>query len=162
VRDPSVGTCDEYGVSGIIRFDELAEAHLRIAESHPGFKPLFSLDDLHQTRYTRGMRATGHDDLRVRTSESLLVRPVSRSNLLVCIPCIVNLRLFAERFAVTDLSSQPIVEPLPGAVPAVVRARIQPLATPASGGITTVRAQLDRCPSARGQWSCRSRESREQ
>ncbi|VVM80444.1 hypothetical protein PS664_02259 [Pseudomonas fluorescens] len=49
-----VGACDEYGVSGIASFEDLAEAHRRIAESHPGFKPLFSLDDLHQARSSSG------------------------------------------------------------------------------------------------------------
>ncbi|MGX1174408.1 DUF4253 domain-containing protein [Pseudomonas sp. R151218B TE3479] len=53
-ENPSVGTCDEYGVSGITSFDDLTEARRKIAESHPGFKPLFSLDDLHQARYTSG------------------------------------------------------------------------------------------------------------
>lgn len=34
MRDnPSVGTCDEYGVSGITRFDDLTEARRKIAES---------------------------------------------------------------------------------------------------------------------------------
>ncbi|SEC40759.1 hypothetical protein SAMN04490193_2660 [Pseudomonas marginalis] len=63
-ENPSVGTCDEYGVSGITRFDDLAEAHRRIAELHPGFKPLFSLDDLHQARYTSGhaRNNSGMDD----------------------------------------------------------------------------------------------------
>ena len=50
----SVGTCDEYGVSGIASFDDLTEARRNIAEAHPGYKPLFSLDDLHQARYTSG------------------------------------------------------------------------------------------------------------
>ncbi|MGK9419330.1 hypothetical protein ACSSUR_24760 [Pseudomonas cedrina] len=55
MRDnPSIGTCDEYGVSGIASIEDLTEAHRKIAESHPGFKPLFSLDDLHQARYTSG------------------------------------------------------------------------------------------------------------
>ncbi|QJI45552.1 DUF4253 domain-containing protein [Pseudomonas sp. ADAK2] len=55
MRDnPSVGTCDEYGVSGITSFDDLAEARRKMAESPPGFIPLFSLDDLHQARYTSG------------------------------------------------------------------------------------------------------------
>lgn len=76
-------------------------------------------------------------------SRTLDASLVSSSNLLICILCIVNLWLFAQRFAATDLNSQPIVEPLPGVVPAVGRARIQPLAPPACGGITTVRAQLD-------------------
>lgn len=53
-ENPSVGTCDEYGVSGITTFDDLTEARRKIAESHPGFKPLFSLDDLSQARYTSG------------------------------------------------------------------------------------------------------------
>ncbi|MGF6191761.1 DUF4253 domain-containing protein [Serratia sp. 2723] len=51
-ENPSVGTCDEYGVSGITSFDDLTEARRNIGASHPGFKPLFSLDDLHQARYT--------------------------------------------------------------------------------------------------------------
>jgi hypothetical protein len=51
MRDnPSVGTCDEYGVSGIISIDDLTEARRKIAEAHPGFKPLFSLNDLNQAR----------------------------------------------------------------------------------------------------------------
>lgn len=55
MRDnPSIGTCDEYGVSGITSVDDLTEAHRKIAESHPGFIPLFSLDELHQARYTSG------------------------------------------------------------------------------------------------------------
>lgn len=55
MRDnPSVGTCDEYGVSGITSVDDLTEARRNIADAHPGFKPLFSLDDLHQARYTSG------------------------------------------------------------------------------------------------------------
>lgn len=65
MRDnPSIGTCDEYGVSGITRFDDLTEARRKIAESHPGFKPLFSLDDLHQARYTSGhaRNNSGMDD----------------------------------------------------------------------------------------------------
>jgi hypothetical protein len=41
-------------VSGITRFDDLTEARRKIAESHPGFKSLFSLDELHQARYTSG------------------------------------------------------------------------------------------------------------
>ncbi|WP_228732724.1 DUF4253 domain-containing protein [Pseudomonas sp. P42] len=53
-ENPSVGTCDEYGVSGIASFDDLTEAHRKIAEAHPGFKLLVSLDDLHQARYTSG------------------------------------------------------------------------------------------------------------
>ncbi|WP_246475147.1 hypothetical protein [Pseudomonas folii] len=55
MRDnPSLGTCDEYGVDGVTSFDDLAEARRKIEELHPGFKPLFSLDDLHQARYTSG------------------------------------------------------------------------------------------------------------
>ena len=53
-ENPSVGTCDEYGVSGLTSVEDLTEARRRIAELHPGFKPLFSLDDLHQARYTSG------------------------------------------------------------------------------------------------------------
>ena len=41
-------------MSGIASFDNLTEALRKIAEAHPGFKPLFSLDDLHQARYTSG------------------------------------------------------------------------------------------------------------
>ena len=48
LENPSVGTCDEYGVSGITNFEDLTQARRKIAESHPGFKPLFSLEDLHQ------------------------------------------------------------------------------------------------------------------
>ncbi|WP_242461404.1 MULTISPECIES: DUF4253 domain-containing protein [Pseudomonas] len=53
-ENPSVGTCDEYGVSGITSFDDLTEARRNIAKAHPGFKLLISLDDLHQARYTSG------------------------------------------------------------------------------------------------------------
>ena len=53
-ENPSVGACDEYGVSGITSFDDLTEARRNIAEAHPGYKPLFSFDDLHQARYTSG------------------------------------------------------------------------------------------------------------
>lgn len=39
MRDnPSIGTCDEYGVSGITSFEDLTEARRKIAEAHPGFK----------------------------------------------------------------------------------------------------------------------------
>lgn len=38
-ENPSVGTCDEYGVSGITSFDDLTEARRNIAEAHPGFNP---------------------------------------------------------------------------------------------------------------------------
>ena len=77
MRDnPSVGTCDEYGVSGITSFDDLTEARRKIAEAHPGFKPLFSLDDLHQARYTSGhvRNNLGMDDASVQDIEGLLSR----------------------------------------------------------------------------------------
>lgn len=51
---PSVGTCEAYGVSGITCFDDLIEGRRKIAVAHPGFKPLLSLDNLHQARYTSG------------------------------------------------------------------------------------------------------------
>ncbi|MCD5996206.1 DUF4253 domain-containing protein [Pseudomonas sp. CDFA 602] len=53
-QNPSVGTCDEYSVSGIRSFDDLTEARRKIADLHPGYTPLFSLDDLAQARYTSG------------------------------------------------------------------------------------------------------------
>lgn len=78
---------------------------------------------------------------------------VSRSSLLICIRCIVNLPSLAPRFAAIGLSSSPIAEPPPGAVPAVERVHTQLQAHLACGGITTVRAQLDQYPSARGNGS---------
>lgn len=53
-ENPSVGTCDEYRVSGITRIDDLTGVYRKLADTHPGFKPLFSLDDLSQARYTSG------------------------------------------------------------------------------------------------------------
>ncbi|UZE26218.1 hypothetical protein LOY67_12690 [Pseudomonas sp. B21-056] len=52
--NPSAGTCDEYRLSSISCLDDLIEAHRKIAADHPGFRPLFSLDDLAQARYTSG------------------------------------------------------------------------------------------------------------
>ncbi|WP_339420750.1 MULTISPECIES: hypothetical protein [unclassified Pseudomonas] len=52
--NPSIGTCDEYRVSGITSIDDLTGAYRKLADTHPGFKPLFSLDDLSQARYTSG------------------------------------------------------------------------------------------------------------
>ncbi|BBP64489.1 hypothetical protein PHLH5_20300 [Pseudomonas sp. Cab53] len=53
-HNPSAGTCDEYSVSGISSFDDVHGAYQHIAARHPGTKPLLSLDDLHQARYTCG------------------------------------------------------------------------------------------------------------
>lgn len=67
--NPSSGLCDEYRLSGIASLDELAAACRQIAADHPGCKPLFSLDDFGQARYTSGHArmnlelddTTGHD-----------------------------------------------------------------------------------------------------
>lgn len=53
-ENPAVGTCDEYNLSAISSLDELIEAYRKIAANHPGFRPLISLDDLSQARYTSG------------------------------------------------------------------------------------------------------------
>lgn len=62
--NPAVGTCDEYSVSAISSIDDLVEAYRKIAASHPGFRPLMSLDDLPQARYTSGhaRNSLGLDD----------------------------------------------------------------------------------------------------
>lgn len=52
--NPAAGTCDEYSLRSIASLPELIEAYRRIAGEHPGFRPLFSLDDLPQARYTSG------------------------------------------------------------------------------------------------------------
>ncbi|WP_256679407.1 hypothetical protein [Pseudomonas sp. Fl4BN1] len=52
--NPAVGTCDEYRVSAISSLEDLLEAYRTIAANHPGFRPLLSLDDLPQARYTSG------------------------------------------------------------------------------------------------------------
>ncbi|MDQ0034425.1 hypothetical protein J2W30_002180 [Variovorax boronicumulans] len=67
--NPSGGLCDEYRLSGIASMADLAEAARRIAADHPGCKPLFTLDDFGQARYTSGHArmnlelddTTGHD-----------------------------------------------------------------------------------------------------
>ncbi|MDO7896052.1 DUF4253 domain-containing protein [Pseudomonas citrulli] len=53
-HNPAAGTCDEYSVSAVASLDDLRGAYRHIASRHPGCKPLFSLDDLHQARYTCG------------------------------------------------------------------------------------------------------------
>lgn len=52
--NPAAGTCDEYSLSAISSLDELIDAYRKIAGNHPGFRPLLSLDDLSQARYTSG------------------------------------------------------------------------------------------------------------
>lgn len=63
-ENPSAGTCDEYRVNGIASMDDLNEVYRSLVGAHPGFKPLFSLDDLSQARYTSGhaRNAIGMDD----------------------------------------------------------------------------------------------------
>ncbi|WP_419735539.1 hypothetical protein [Pseudomonas sp. COR18] len=73
-HNPSSGTCDEYSVSAITRLDELVEAYRTLAAHHPGFLPLFSLDDLHQARYTSG-HARHHIDLDEATQEDIAGLP---------------------------------------------------------------------------------------
>lgn len=73
-----------------------------------------------------------------RTPDASLV---SRSNLLICIRCIVNLWLFAPRFDATDLGSSPIVGKPLGVAPAIEPVHTQPRAHPAFGGIKTVQAR---------------------
>lgn len=72
-----------------------------------------------------------------------------------CFRCVVSLSSLELRCAAVGLGSQPIVEPPPGAVPAVARAHTQLPTRLAYGGITTVRARWGLYPSARGQWSGR-------
>ncbi|MGC5698567.1 hypothetical protein J4P02_00015 [Pseudomonas sp. NFXW11] len=52
--NPSAGTCDEYRLSAISSLDQLLQAYHKIAAEHPGFRPLITLDDLAQARYTSG------------------------------------------------------------------------------------------------------------
>lgn len=52
--NPSGGLCDEYRLSDVSSLADLAAAYRRIAADHPGFRPLFSLDDFPQARYTSG------------------------------------------------------------------------------------------------------------
>lgn len=73
-HNPSSGTCDEYSVSAITHFDELIEAHRTLAARHPGFLPLFSLDDLSQARYTSG-HARHSIDLDQATPEDIARLP---------------------------------------------------------------------------------------
>lgn len=104
MRDnPSIGTCDEYGVSGITSFDDLTEARRKIAESHPGFKPLFSLDDLHQARYTSGhvRNNLGMDDASEQDIASLppecfengeyIGYPTTKAEFAICLRNFMNL-----------------------------------------------------------------------
>ena len=65
----SGGLCDEYRLRDIESLAELAAAYRQLAADHPGCKPLFSLDDFGQARYTSGHArmnlelddTTGHD-----------------------------------------------------------------------------------------------------
>lgn len=52
--NPSEGLCDEYRLSTMTHIDELFAACAQIIARHPGCRPLVSLDDLPQARYTSG------------------------------------------------------------------------------------------------------------
>ncbi|UUQ65839.1 hypothetical protein NLK61_04085 [Pseudomonas fuscovaginae UPB0736] len=73
-HNPSSGTCDEYSISAISCLDEWVAAHRTIAAQHPGFLPLFSLDDLAQARYTSG-HARHSIDLDEATDEDIAKLP---------------------------------------------------------------------------------------
>ncbi|WP_256345014.1 hypothetical protein [Pseudomonas gingeri] len=62
--NPAEGTCDEYSLSEVSSMGDLVEAYRTIAANHPGFRPLLSLDDLSQARYTSGhaRNSLGLDD----------------------------------------------------------------------------------------------------
>lgn len=57
--NPSAGTCDEYGLTGLKRFDDLLDARQRLMLEHPGCTIVMSLDDLDQARYTSGHARLG-------------------------------------------------------------------------------------------------------
>ena len=59
--NPSGGLCDQYRLSEVASIDELFAACEQIVAKHPGCRPLLSLDDLAQARYTSGHARQGID-----------------------------------------------------------------------------------------------------
>ncbi|WP_295471053.1 hypothetical protein [uncultured Pseudomonas sp.] len=53
-HNPANGLCDEYRLDGVASLDDLLAACRQLCEQHPDCKPLLSLDDLPQARYTAG------------------------------------------------------------------------------------------------------------
>lgn len=107
-QNAAQGTCDEYRVSAIASLDELVDAYRHIVVAHPGFKPLFSLDDLSQARYTSGHARHGLD-LDDATADEIaglppecfeggeyLGYPSTKAEFAIC------LRNFSERVATTS------------------------------------------------------------
>ncbi|SHM89228.1 protein of unknown function [Pseudomonas asturiensis] len=74
LENPAIGTCDEYSLSAISSLDELVSAYRKLAADHPGFRPLFSLDDYPQARYTSG-HARNHLGLDDVTEEDIASLP---------------------------------------------------------------------------------------
>jgi len=72
--NPSGGLCDEYHVSGIASFTELNDTYHTLTAKHPGCRPLFTLDDRHQARYTSG-HARNNLALDTATDEEIAALP---------------------------------------------------------------------------------------